>query len=171
MWPTKPEAKTTTETRQPPQPDFHLPQVYIIHALRPLNLSKLWPRSSERLLLIALPQHNANFKFHSQRSRNQRQVFKPASTTAPPTLPPSVEAAYKIKCIALKKRMADIEEQNNGTRERIVRNERAIRKFRLERAILVNRLSDIINKNGMDIEGLPVISDDNSEGSSEGPPT
>ncbi|KAI4150234.1 MAG: hypothetical protein L6R35_001681, partial [Caloplaca aegaea] len=67
--------------------------------------------------------------------------------------------------------MAEIEEQNNGTRERIVRNERAIRKFRLERAILVNRLSDIINKNGMDIEGLPVISDDNSEGSSEGPPT
>lgn len=76
MWPTKPEAKTITETRQPPQPDFHLPQVYIIHALRPLNLPKLRPGSSEKLLLIALPQHNANFKFHSQRSRNQRQVFK-----------------------------------------------------------------------------------------------
>ncbi|KAL9057563.1 MAG: hypothetical protein Q9206_002295, partial [Seirophora lacunosa] len=94
-----------------------------------------------------------------------------ASATAPSALPPSVEAAYKIKCIALKKRMAEIEEHNNGTRERVVRNERAIRKLRLERAILVNRLGEIINKNGMDISGLPVMSDDNSEGSSEGPPT
>ncbi|KAI4114911.1 MAG: hypothetical protein LQ345_004389 [Seirophora villosa] len=94
-----------------------------------------------------------------------------ASATAPSALPPSVEAAYKIKCIALKKRMAEIEEHNNGTRERVVRNERAIRKLRLERAILVNRLGEIINKNGVEISGLPVMSDDNSEGSSEGPPT
>ncbi|KAI4192621.1 MAG: hypothetical protein LQ346_004219, partial [Caloplaca aetnensis] len=94
-----------------------------------------------------------------------------ASSSAPPTLPPSVEAAYKIKCIALKKRLIEIETQNDATRERIVRSERGIRKLRLERAILLTRLSEIISRNGEDVDGVGHMYDDNSEGSSEGPPT
>ncbi|KAL8903183.1 MAG: hypothetical protein Q9207_004105, partial [Kuettlingeria erythrocarpa] len=94
-----------------------------------------------------------------------------ASSSAPPMLPPSVEAAYKIKCIALKKRLIEIETQNDATRERIVRSERGIRKLRLERAILLTRLSEIISRNGEDVDGVGNLYDDNSEGSSEGPPT
>ncbi|KAL8916701.1 MAG: hypothetical protein Q9208_008348 [Pyrenodesmia sp. 3 TL-2023] len=94
-----------------------------------------------------------------------------ASSSAPPTLPPSVEAAYKIKCIALKKRLIEIEAQNDATRERVVRTERGIRKLRLERAILLTRLSEIISKNGEDVDGVGNMYDGNSEGSSEGPPT
>ncbi|KAL8853120.1 MAG: hypothetical protein Q9221_002002 [Calogaya cf. arnoldii] len=95
--------------------------------------------------------------------------------TAPAPLPPSVEAAYKKKCIQLKKRLNEIEADNDKKRLRIDRNKRFIEKMRLERAILLEHLGKIQQKKGLTPEGLPVYDfdpdDPESEGSSEGPPT
>ena len=55
-------------------------------------------------------------------------------------LPPSVEAAYYKKCIELRRRINDIEENNDGTRLRIKRLNRGITKMRLERAFLLDQL-------------------------------
>ncbi|KAL8721552.1 MAG: hypothetical protein Q9225_001806 [Loekoesia sp. 1 TL-2023] len=91
-----------------------------------------------------------------------------APGSVPPALPPSVEAAYKLKCIALKKRIAELDEYNDATRQRVIRNNRAIRKMRLERAFLLKCVGEVIEKKGLNINGLV---DPDSEGSSEGPPT
>ncbi|KAF1357729.1 hypothetical protein EJ07DRAFT_127593, partial [Lizonia empirigonia] len=55
-------------------------------------------------------------------------------------LPPSVETAYYRKCIDLRRRINDIEENNDGTRQRIQRLNRGIQKMRLERAFLLEQL-------------------------------
>lgn len=62
------------------------------------------------------------------------------SNPAPPN-PPSVEAAYKRKCIALKKRLNEIETENEAMRTRNDRGQRYIQKMRLESAMLLQRLS------------------------------
>ena len=92
-----------------------------------------------------------------------------APGSIPPTLPPSVEAAYKLKCIALKKRSAEIDEYNDATRQRIIRQNRAIRKMRLQRALLVKHVGDI--NDGKGLKGFAYPDDPDTEGSSEGPPT
>ncbi|KAL8872465.1 MAG: hypothetical protein Q9174_001909 [Haloplaca sp. 1 TL-2023] len=89
----------------------------------------------------------------------------------PPPLPPSVEAAYKQKCIQLKKRMNELDAANVAAYQRKIMMERGVRKLRLQRAILLNELGKIMKKNGEPIEGLPVDEDEDSDGSSEGPPT
>ncbi|KAL9038762.1 MAG: hypothetical protein Q9214_005153, partial [Letrouitia sp. 1 TL-2023] len=94
-----------------------------------------------------------------------------AAGTVPPTQPPSVEAAYKRKCIALKQRMQEVEEANDALRLRKIRHLKAIRKARLERALLLEHLGRLLKKNGADVNGLGAIYDEDSEGSSEGPPT
>ncbi|KAI4146195.1 MAG: hypothetical protein L6R39_003545, partial [Caloplaca ligustica] len=125
----------------------------------------LWLRTRNNELIDLLSDDD-------ERSRaNRRPPQTVVSGSTPPTLPPSVEQAYKIKCIALKKRLNEVNASNDAVRERIVRQTRAVRKLRLERAILLNRLADIINKNGADVESLGIVYDDDSEGSSEGPPT
>ncbi|KAL8800632.1 MAG: hypothetical protein Q9182_005045 [Xanthomendoza sp. 2 TL-2023] len=95
--------------------------------------------------------------------------------TAPAPLPPSVEAAYKKKCIQLKQRLNDIEAENAAKRIRIDRNKRFVEKMRLEQAILLEHLGKIQQKKGLTPEGLPLYDfpedDPDSEGSSEGPPT
>lgn len=55
-------------------------------------------------------------------------------------LPPSVETAYYRKCIELRRRINDIEENNDATRLRTKRLNRAIMKMRLERAFLLEQL-------------------------------
>ena len=62
--------------------------------------------------------------------------------------------------------MNEVEEHNDALRLRKTRLERGIRKMRLERAILLDTLAKRMKKNGAD--GLY---DEESEGSSEGPPT
>ncbi|KAK7730744.1 hypothetical protein SLS57_001575 [Botryosphaeria dothidea] len=64
----------------------------------------------------------------------------PADNATP--LPPSVEAAYYRKCIALKRRLNEIEANNEAARLRKVRLDRAILKMRLERAFLLERLAE-----------------------------
>lgn len=97
---------------------------------------------------------------------------KVAAGTLPAPLPPSVEEAYRKKCIELKRRMTEVEENNDAFRLRKVRLTRGIRKMRLERAYLLENLGKRMKKNGnSSIDGLQGVYDEDSEGSSEGPPT
>ena len=94
-----------------------------------------------------------------------------AAGTIPPPLPPSVEEAYKKKCIELKRRMQEVEESNDVFRVRKARLARGIRKMRLERAYLLEMLGKRMKKNGSSVDGFPQPYDEESDGSSEGPPT
>lgn len=75
-------------------------------------------------------------------------------------LPPSVETAYYRKCIELRRRINDIEENNDSTRLRIKRLSRGIQKMRLERAFLLEQLQKHMENNV-----------DDSDRSSSPPPT
>ena len=55
-------------------------------------------------------------------------------------LPPSVEKAYHQKCIELKRRLIEVEENNDAARLKVHRLERGISKMRVERAILLDHL-------------------------------
>jgi hypothetical protein len=70
-------------------------------------------------------------------------------------LPPSVEAAYRKKCIQLKQRLNEIESGNDESRTRIQRLNRAIQKSRLERAFLLEQLAKRTSTNVEDSEGSP----------------
>ncbi|CAN9438021.1 unnamed protein product [Alternaria alternata] len=76
------------------------------------------------------------------------------------TFRPPVESAYYRKCIDLRRRITDIEENNDGTRLRITRLNRGIQKMRLERAFLLEQLNKHMEYNV-----------DDSDRSSSPPPT
>ncbi|KAI9369081.1 hypothetical protein BJX61DRAFT_179277 [Aspergillus egyptiacus] len=65
------------------------------------------------------------------------------STSQPTPNPPSVEIAYKRKCIALKKRLSEIEAENEMMRARNRRGWQYIQKMRLESCILLERLATV----------------------------
>lgn len=64
-------------------------------------------------------------------------------TTLPSANPPSVEIAYKRKCIALKKRLAEVEAENDLMRVRNRRGWQYIQKMRLESCMLLERLATV----------------------------
>lgn len=66
------------------------------------------------------------------------RVMRGVSSNSP--LPPSVETAYYRKCIELKRRINDIEENNDTLRTRKARIERAVLKLRMERAMMLERI-------------------------------
>ncbi|KAM7222439.1 Non-histone protein 10 [Rhypophila decipiens] len=78
----------------------------------------------------------------------------PASSI-PPALPPSVEEAYRRKCIQLKQRTAEVEEANDAARVRLARLKRQVEKMRLERAFLLEQLSKRTSTNVEDSDGSP----------------
>jgi len=90
---------------------------------------------------------------------------KATPPAVPPPLPPSVEAAYRIKCIQMKRRLNEVEASNDAARLRIARQKRQNEKMRLERALLLEILSNRMHKIDGSGDG------DESEGSSDGPPT
>lgn len=67
--------------------------------------------------------------------------------------------------------MNEVEESNDAYRLRKVRLMRGIRKMRLERAFLLETLGKRMRKNGHGVNGLNGTYDEDSEGSSDGPPT
>jgi len=91
--------------------------------------------------------------------------------TNPPALPPSVEEAYRKKCIELRRRTIEVEESNDIYRLRKARLNRGIRKMRLERAYLLEILGKRMNKNSDSVDAYLDPHDEDSEGSSEAPPT
>lgn len=64
-------------------------------------------------------------------------------TSAQSLNPPSVEIAYKRKCIALKKRLAEVEAENELMRTRNRRGWQYIQKMRLESCMLLERLAKV----------------------------
>lgn len=61
----------------------------------------------------------------------------------PSAHPPSVEIAYKRKCIALKRRLAEVETENELMRTRNRRGWQYIQKMRLESCMLLERLAKV----------------------------
>ncbi|KAK7911266.1 hypothetical protein PG985_013747 [Apiospora marii] len=77
------------------------------------------------------------------------------SSANPPSLPPTVEEAYRRKCIQLRARTNEIEEENDAYRLRAIRLRRQIQKLRLERAILLEQIQKRTSTNVEDSEGSP----------------
>ena len=102
----------------------------------------------------------------NKKTANKRSRRAVAAGVIPPNLPPSVEEAYRKKCIELKRRMGEVEQNNDSFRLRKNRLLRGIRKMRLERSFLLHELGKRMRKNGAN-----GYWDEESEGSSEGPPT
>lgn len=76
----------------------------------------------------------------------------PPATAAPvpanAPLAPSQEAAYRKKCIQLKRRLNEIESSNDATRRRIEQEKQHVQKMRLMRAILLDHLKTIAETPG-----------------------
>lgn len=79
----------------------------------------------------------------------------PSTGAVPPVLPPSVEEAYRRKCIQLRQRLNEVEEANDAARLRLARTHRGIEKMRLERAFLLEQLAKRTSTNVEDSEGSP----------------
>jgi hypothetical protein len=67
----------------------------------------------------------------------------PVHRNAP--LAPTQELAYRKKCVQLKRRLAEIEANNDSTRKRIMQETEHVQKMRLMRAILLNHLQEIMS--------------------------
>ncbi|KAH7412932.1 putative HMG box-containing protein C10F6.08c [Cadophora sp. MPI-SDFR-AT-0126] len=79
----------------------------------------------------------------------------PPSGSIPPELPPTVEEAYRRKCIELKQRLNEVEAANDAQRLRIERARRSVQKMRLERAFLLEQLAKRTSTNVEDSDGSP----------------
>ncbi len=139
-------------------------------------MDRAYVKEKLELLRAGLPAAIAELRKRQSEQQPSNQIANavPPPTVAagnvPPPLPPSVEAAYKKKCIELKRRLIEVDEDNDAKRLRIVRLHQGIRKMRLERAYLLEALAKRQKKNGSSVE-YTVAYDEESEGSSEGPPT
>ncbi|EHY57895.1 hypothetical protein ABEF95_005987 [Exophiala dermatitidis] len=60
-------------------------------------------------------------------------------------LAPTQELAYRKKCIDLRKRLAEIETNNDATRKRIIQETEHLQKMRLLRAVLLNQVKEIMS--------------------------
>ena len=89
------------------------------------------------------------------KSSADQAISGPPASSVPPALPPSVEEAYRRKCIQLKQRTAEVEESNDGARLRLSRLKRQVEKMRLERAFLLDQLAKRTSTNVEDSEGSP----------------
>ena len=59
-------------------------------------------------------------------------------------LAPSQEMSYRQKCIDLKRRLSEIEANNDSIRQRLARERRFQDKMRLNRAILLNHMKELV---------------------------
>ncbi|OTA89581.1 hypothetical protein M434DRAFT_398536 [Hypoxylon sp. CO27-5] len=73
----------------------------------------------------------------------------------PPSLPPTVEEAYRRKCIQLKERTKEIEDEAMAYQLRLNRLQRQVQKLRLERAFLLEQVAKRTSTNVEDSEGSP----------------
>lgn len=138
------------------------------------DMDRAYVKEKLEMLRAGLPAAIAKMCREQQAKKQIADIAPPpkvAAGTIPPPLPPSVEAAYKKKCIELKRRLIEVDEDNDAKRLRIARLHQGIRKMRLERAYLLEALAKRQKKNGSSVDGFPVPYEEESEGSSEGPPT
>lgn len=66
-----------------------------------------------------------------------------------------MEEAYRRKCVQLKQRTKEIEDENDAYRLRLSRLKRQIQKSRLERAFLLEQISRRTSTNVEDSDGSP----------------
>jgi hypothetical protein len=59
-------------------------------------------------------------------------------------LAPSQEMAYRQKCIDLKRRLSEIEANNDSLRQKLTRESHFQKKMRLNRAILLNHMKELV---------------------------
>ncbi|KAB5570552.1 hypothetical protein GE09DRAFT_1283632 [Coniochaeta sp. 2T2.1] len=78
-----------------------------------------------------------------------------APSNIPPPLPPTVEEAYRRKCVQLKQRTKEVENANEAAHLRLNRMKRQVEKMRLERAFLLEQLARRTSTNVEDSEGSP----------------
>lgn len=99
--------------------------------------------------------------------------FGDDSLAIPPALPPSVEEAYRRKCLQLKRRTNEVEEDNEAARLRLARLKRGVEKLRLERAFLLDQLAKRTSTNVEDSEGSPspppTVRDEHEHGPAHSP--
>lgn len=81
--------------------------------------------------------------------------IEPEPSAVPPSLPPSVEEAYRRKCVQLKNRTNEVEDANDAARLRLARIKRQVEKLRIERAFLLEQLAKRTSTNVEDSEGSP----------------
>lgn len=62
-------------------------------------------------------------------------------TLRSPNLPPLVEEAYRRKCLQLKRQVNEKEEENDAMRLRIIRLQQGVERLRLERSMMLRKLS------------------------------
>jgi hypothetical protein len=98
--------------------------------------------------------HPSSAAYSASESQSSEDLTE-STGAIPPELPPSVEAAYRKKCIQLKQRMNEVEEANDAARLRLARLNRSIQKLRLERAFLLEQLAKRTSTNVEDSEGSP----------------
>ncbi|KAK9477404.1 high mobility group box domain-containing protein [Lipomyces japonicus] len=83
-------------------------------------------------------------------------MSKKSQKLAPvPSIPHSEELKYRQKCKDLKKRIQDIEEQNDALTLRLSRSKRAVQRMRLERAFLLEKLEERTFLKVDDSDGTP----------------
>ena len=87
--------------------------------------------------------------------RKHSEIDLTPTPAVPPSLPPSVEEAYRRKCVQLKNRTNEVEESNHAARLRLARIKRQVEKMRLERAFLLEQLAKRTSANVEDSEGSP----------------
>lgn len=80
---------------------------------------------------------------------------KSTAGAIPASLPPSVEEAYRRKCVQLKNRTNEVEEANDAARLRLARTRRQVEKLRMERAFLLEQLAKRTSANVEDSDGSP----------------
>lgn len=109
------------------------------------NSSSVW-------LSITLPAGNSTYLLSSPviDSQSNMASLNPGSLTGLPEshrnspLAPSQEMAYRQKCIDLKRRLSEIEVNNESIRQRLARERRFHDKMRLNRAILLNHMKELV---------------------------
>ncbi|KAG6006126.1 hypothetical protein E4U21_007362 [Claviceps maximensis] len=87
--------------------------------------------------------------------RNISSTDTHLASAVPPSLPPSVEEAYRRKCVKLKNRTNEVEDANDAARLRLARIKRQVEKLRVERAFLLEQLSKRTSANVEDSDGSP----------------
>ncbi|KAF5020758.1 hypothetical protein F66182_7218 [Fusarium sp. NRRL 66182] len=90
-----------------------------------------------------------------KRKPSQADSLPSPSTAIPSTLPPSVEEAYRRKCVQLKNRTNEVEDANDAARLRLARIQRQVEKLRIERAFLLEQLAKRTSANVEDSDGSP----------------
>lgn len=95
--------------------------------------------------LTQILDHTLTIPFQTVNLTHPTITMEPSkpTTSLPSSNPPSVEIAYKRKSIALKKRLNEVESENELMRVRNKRGWKYVQKMRLESCMLLDRLAKV----------------------------